>query len=335
MTAASTLLVGARGNGERPGGLYRLPSRGGEAQHIGGGGVVSAILAHPRLPLVYALAGAESEPGRLLVWRGDGEESVAFATGGVEPCSLDVSPDGRCLVVANYSSHAVALFTLGADGMPVDAPQVTTLTGSGPDPGRQEAAHPHHVQFTGADTVRVVDLGADRVRTLARIDGLPALVETAAEAVPVGCGPRHPTELAAGSLAISGELDSTVIWRTTSSGPWRSIASTGIRAEVRNYPSDIVAAPRHGLVYVGNRGNGTIGVIDTISETLVQEIRVPGTWPQHLLLTTGALHVAVTDADAVVAFTVHADGSLGEHPELIARVPRPSWLLLNTLLPVA
>jgi 6-phosphogluconolactonase len=84
---------------------------------------------------------------------------------GADPCHVALSPDGRALAVANYSSGTVALWKLDPrSGLPIGEAERIVHAGSGPNQERQAGAHAHWVGFApGAPLLHSVDLGADAV----------------------------------------------------------------------------------------------------------------------------------------------------------------------------
>lgn len=131
---------------------------------------------------------------------------------GTGPAHLAIDPEGRCVVVANYSGATFALLPIRADGGLGPASDTIVQTGSGPDPERQEAPHPHGVTFApGGDIIVTADLGIDRVQAF-RLDlARRALVPIGDAATTPGAGPRHVAFHPGGRLLyVINELDATV-----------------------------------------------------------------------------------------------------------------------------
>lgn len=117
------------------------------------------------------------------------------AVGSQSPCYINVSPDGRFVVTANYNGSTAAVFPVLSDGMLGQRSELIGFTGEGPVEGRQEKSHPHCIAFTPDGKYMLVnDLGADRIRQFAlKTDGdsLVAAVPDREVAVREGSGPRH------------------------------------------------------------------------------------------------------------------------------------------------
>lgn len=312
-------------------GLYRFAhvERGWQGSLLSVVDRLSALAWHPTLPVIYGVSG--SEVGRVHAWNVSGSTASTLTdaeSGGLEPCHVAVSPDGRRVVVTNYSSSNLMVWDVAADGSLVNAVALH-LTGSGRDPERQEAAHPHQAVFESGE-LRVVDLGTDAVRTF-DWTGSAELRLTGGSPVPAGTGPRHMVQLADGATAVSGELTSTLLVGDLASvGGWSVYPSTTVDTAdgVRNYPGDIRASRDGHLVYLANRGNDTIAtfrVVDTAA-ALVSEIDSGVTWPQHLAVVEDDLVVAGRGSSQVVALTL-VDGVPSSAPRVLFDCPGAAWIL--------
>lgn len=85
-------------------------------------------------------------------------------TTGADACHLAEAPGGSHLICANYSGGSIAVFPIREDRS-LDAPSfVIRHHGSGTDPDRQTAPHPHQIMpAPDGSRVYVPDLGIDRV----------------------------------------------------------------------------------------------------------------------------------------------------------------------------
>jgi 6-phosphogluconolactonase len=321
-------------------GLYRFSLRddGWSGTQLAAAPTLTSLARHPRLPVVYGTAGTSST-GTVLAWTVGPEAAPVLSSvpaGGTEPCHLSVDPQGRWLAVANYSSGSVAVWRLADDGSIGDREQLLELEliGTGSDPDRQEAAHPHQVVLDG-DLAYVPDLGADRIRVY-RCEGGPVsrLVREHELEVPAGTGPRHLVVLGNGRVAVSGELRSTILTGTVRDpdSPWHEAASTtrtfpAGEAPSRNYPGDITASPDHARAYLANRGHHTVSTfaVDGEAPRLVGELDTGVSWPQHLLLAGDELLVAGRESSNVVALALE-DG-VPVSSRFLFDCPGAAWLL--------
>jgi len=129
------------------------------------------------------------------------------STGGAAPCHLALSPDGRWLVTANYTSGSVSVHPVHGDGSLGARTDLVEHRGHhGPQADRQDGPHAHQVVFVDGGLL-VCDLGLDAVVGYHLDDG--RLTEVARSAMPAGSGPRHLV-LDGVTAYVLGELSSTV-----------------------------------------------------------------------------------------------------------------------------
>lgn len=259
------------------------------------------LAAHPTLPLVYGVSDA------VLTWRlGDGLEPVSRTPlNGTEGCHLACGADA--LHVAAYGSGSVHRFAL-ADGIPT-AETVLELRGSGPDPERQDAAHPHHVLPEG-DAVLVADLGSD---ALIELDAV-TLAERRRIALPPGSGPRHSLRVDSRTVAVTGELDASVM--LVRDGIMVAHRSVPRASDVRAYPSDLAIAD--GALVVAVRGSGILARFNPATLEPLGADASDGPWPQALAVENGVLWCANRDSDSATVY--------GPAPRIIP-IPRPTALI--------
>lgn len=278
----------------------------------------SFVIAHPRLPLLYAVL--ERDEGGVAVFadEADGPRLIAErSSGGSAPCHLAVDPEAAWLAVANYGDGTVSAFRLDADGMPEPRPLLFRHEGSGPDPDRQAGPHAHQAVFGPDGVLYVTDLGADLVRRF-----LPGMLPHPDGPVRLaaGSGPRHLVHHR-GHWYVAGELDGSVMvydenWRATGRVP----ASGSGR---RNHPSHIAISPDGRHLYVGNRGPDTVTTfaVDGPRLTPVAETPTGGSWPRHFAIAGDRLYVANQRSDAVTVLA------------LIDGIPKPTGHALRVGTP--
>lgn len=332
LAPGEALLVASRGQGAGHGlWRWRREAEGWQGVPVGHAPDLSSLAVHPALPVVYATAGGGE--GRIYAWRlsgSGGQEIGSGPSGGVEPAHLAVDPGGRMLVIANYQDSSLALQRLSKEGGLDGDPVIHPLSGSGPDPDRQEAAHPHQVLFRDDGAVVVLDLGADLLRVF-RLDVEEAALHPLREiAMPPGSGPRHAVFLTGGRMAVAGELGNSLL--VGAGDDWTIVPATGLerpgRARwERNYPGDIASGP-DGFVYLANRSLCTLASFRTDGPAvrLVGEIDTGVDWPQHLLVHRGAVLVAGWDSGRVVSHRLK-DG-LPAAPEVLFHCDGACWIAL-------
>jgi 6-phosphogluconolactonase len=273
----------------------------------------SFLAQHPRLPVLYA-ANELAPDGTVSAFTVGADYSLTplavQPTGGSDPAHLAVSPDGRHLLVANYSSGSVAVHPLAPDGAPGERTDLLDLVGKGPDPDRQAGPHAHMVRPDRGEWL-VADLGADRVWRcrLDQFSGRLTMRPPAVVAKP-GTGPRHLRHSADGALLLVGELSATLGWYRP--GPDGSLILQGdvaaSAAEGPNYPSEILTGRDGRFIYVANRGPNTVTAFAWDGEHAVPVAEVPtGEWPRHMTLLGDHLYVANQTSQSVTTFRIDPD----------------------------
>lgn len=209
------LLVGSYTQGERPG-LYayrfdtasgRLDARPWQQLRLDN---PSWLVVCPEQSHVYAVnengPGARDPVGRASALSLDGQHRLTLrnqvSTLGQHPTHASLSPDGRYLLVANYSVAAdpggtLAVLPIAGDGTLQPVTQLSSYQASQVDRERQRSAHIHSVNFApDGKTAYVADLGGDRVyayRYAPQANAEQPLqpAKTPFLALPPGSGPRH------------------------------------------------------------------------------------------------------------------------------------------------
>lgn len=252
---------------------------------------------------------------------------------GRNPVHLEMSCDGRCLVVASYATGSLSVLPLLADGSLGAVSSRLVLRGRpGPHRTEQNGSHPHHLpRWPGTDLFVVPDKGLDRVHVV-RLgpDGMLGLV---GESVARSCsGPRHAAFDPAGRRVwVANELDSTV----TAHGFDVGTATLRAQRTVGVLPEDFsgesraagIAATRD-TVYVSNRGHDSVTLLqlDRESGAVVGRRWQPtlGITPRFLSLTPdgSCLIVANEGSDTIVRWRVRDDGSLADG-RVVARTGSP------------
>jgi 6-phosphogluconolactonase len=277
----------------------------------------SFLAQHPTLPILYAVNELDAD-GTVSAFTVAGDGGLTplsvQSTGGSDPAHLSVTPDGRFLLVANYSSGSVAVLPLDPEGTPGERSDLLDLAGSGPDAERQEGPHAHMV-LPDRDGVLIADLGTDRVWR-ARLDPVSGRLGMLAPAVTAkpGTGPRHLRLAPHGTMLLVGELAGNLSWyRPAADGSLELAGEVASSTQTGpNYPSEITMGPDGRFVYVANRGPNTVAVFDWDGEraTPVAEIPTGGDWPRHMILFGDHLYVANQLSHSVTTFRIDADSGV-------------------------
>ncbi len=199
-------------------------------------------------------------------------ELNAVSTKGAGPCHLKCSPDGKALVVANYSAGSTATYTIASDGRLSEAVSVTQHEGSGPNQQRQKGPHAHGVamwRYKGKLLTYIADLGLDKVLAFeldtATAKLSPWQAQPAVSLAP-GCGPRHIAVHPRAPLAfVINEMGSTLtsfridpktsLWTQADSQSTLPKGFTG-----QNDTAELAVHPNGRFVYGSNRGHDSIAV---------------------------------------------------------------------------
>lgn len=297
------------------------------------------LAVHPDRETLYTVErvdGGQVSAYRIDADTGDLSRLNSRSSEGEAPCYVSVDAAGRYAFVANYRGGTVAMYPIGADGRLGEATDVVHHEGSGRDPARQAAPHPHSIVPDPADRFCYApDLGTDRIE-IYRPDAESGTLRTA-EAGPVttreGAGPRHIAFHPAESICyVVNELDSTVsaFERDGETGALTAIdrASTlPPSVDADNEPADVHVHPSGRWVYASNRGHDSIAVfaVDRANGHLEPVAHEPtrGETPRDIALAPdGELLLAANQhGDSVVVFAIRDDGQLEARAELA--VPKP------------
>lgn len=259
------------------------------------------------------------------------------ATHGTDPCHLAVVPDGRHLVVANYSSGHVTVLPIRADGSLGDATQVIAHAGASVDPVRQTGPHPHQIVFDAAGTrVFVAELGLDRI-VVYRFD--PATGRLGPDdppyvAGPPGAGPRQIV-LAPGAATayVLNELASSVsvLAYDARSGRLayeRTLSTLPEQFTRRSTCAEVQLGRSGRFLYASNRGHDSLAVFSIAAGgdlARLGHVATGGAIPRCFDLDPAGelLAVANQDSDSVVMFRIdQASGALTP-TGAVARVGTP------------
>lgn len=262
-------------------------------------------------------------------------------SGGRGPCHVCVTPDGRYVATANYSSGSIALLPVKPDGSLTSPTMVIQHTGSSVNPKRQEGPHAHSVNFDPAGRfLFAADLGIDQVK-IYRLDPATDSVhanDPAHATVQPGAGPRHLafhpggrfvyviTEMGNTMTVFSCDPDAGALRevQTTSTLPAGYTDKT-FAAEVRMHPSGK-------FLYGSNRGHDSIAIfkIDEASGMLTPIGHEPtgGKIPRNFNIDPSGqwLLAANQDSDNVVLYHINENGTLSRTGE-ITGISKPVCVL--------
>jgi 6-phosphogluconolactonase len=303
------------------------------------------ILAHPRLPVLYAVDDQKTGPGKVVAYAVDRVSGTLAligetASGGEGTTFLSLDLPSQTLLAASFGSATASSITLKADGSPGALVSALKAAGSGPHK-RQASAHAHAALTDPSGRwVLVPDLGADRVFVYGFDRATHALApEDAARprslALPPGSGPRHLVFGADGRYAyLLSELTAqlTVLRWDANQGrlaPVQTLATSSEGFAGARSGAELGLGRDGRFLYVADRGEGTLLVyrVDAgMGElALVQRIPSGGDKPWGFAIDPSGrwLTVANQGSGSVNLFGIDAaSGKLADSGQSVA-VPAP------------
>jgi 6-phosphogluconolactonase len=236
-------------------------------------------------------------------------------TKGADPCHVVLDHTGQTAWVANYSGGSVAVFNV-EEGRLGDTAYFEQFHGTGPNKGRQEAAHAHSTTISRDNRWAVVsDLGSDRLYVY-QIFPSPRGVKAAKPAfvsAPAGAGPRHATFSRDGRFLYSvNEMASSVSTYSfdTAAGSLKLLHTVpalpaGFKGE--NTAAEVRVDADGRFLYSSNRGHDSISIFSLKTPDrphLIGHAPAGGKAPRNFNLDpTGKwLLVANQDSDNIVVY---------------------------------
>ncbi len=314
------------------------------AAEIGSAGFLAL---HPDGRKLYATATFPGGAGAAAYHvRADGalEPINTSSSGDGGAAHIAVHPSGRFLVTAQYGGGSVALFPLDPEGRLGLAKVTEHGPGSGVDPRRQAAAHPHYCGFSPDGRFALVpDLGMDGI-VIYRINQAALTLERHGFAASVpGGGPRHMRFSPDGRfIYLLNELALSVTsfaW-DPDAGTARQLATVAALSEEAkagedfNSAAEILVHPSGRFLYSSNRGHDTVTVYRanpaTAALQVIQVQPVRGAFPRNIALAPGArwLLAAGADSNTVAVHRVNQEtGELTYQTKGVINVPAPICIL--------
>ena len=227
------------------------------------------------------------------------------ATEGYHPAHVSVSPDGKYVVAANYTSGSLSIFTVRDDGGLDKMIQLIQHEGGGADTARQKGPHAHSSQFTKDGKLLIAaDLGTNKVYFYQLAgDGLKFIPATQATIdMEPGSGPRHFDFSPDGQfIYVMNEMKATVSVLKKEGDRYELIQTVSALPdgyEGFHSGADIHVSSDGRFVYSSNRGHNSIAVFrrDVDGEiALLENVPVEGNWPRNLVLSPDGGYMLVAN----------------------------------------
>ena len=316
--------------------IFALNKKTGHLQYLGAaaaGAIPSYLRLSPDRRFLYAvneITDFEGKPtGTVSAFRVDsvsGRLSLInrVETHGRAPCYLDVSANGRFVLVNNYLDGTAVSVAVRPDGELGKVVSIVRQTGSGPNKKRQEGPPVHPINLAPLNPFAVTaDLGTDLL-TVYRFDStlgvLTPLPGKTAHTAP-GAGPRHLVFSADGRrVYVANELNNTVECfnfnpETGDLQRFQTITAVPPDFSGTNYPADIHLSPDGKFLYVSNRGAESLAIFSVDSQigqlTFLTTQPVHGSWPRNFILSPDGKFVLVANQKSRALAIFHRNPSTG------------------------
>lgn len=233
-------------------------------------------------------------------------------TQGGAPCYINITPDGKSVITANYMGANISLIPLDSSGRLTENVKTIAFTGEGEIKNRQDQPHLHCVEFTpDGKHLLANDLGTDKIHVFplnsdGKLDekaGFDINLEPAS-------GPRHICFSKDGRFAylineISGKV-TTLSYDGKSLTPIQYIEADTVNAQGS---ADIHLSPDGKFLYASNRLKADgIAVFSVNQETgLLAKVgyQLTGIHPRNFVITPDGkyLLVACRDSNLIQIFS--------------------------------
>lgn len=227
---------------------------------------------------------------------------------GDHPAHVTIDEDGQWVLSVTYSGAQVTVHPLLADGSLGDMTDSKRHKGSGADPERQDAAHPHSIfQLPGTNRFFVSDLGMDAIVRY-RLDlHTGKLEQEAVIKTAPGAGPRHLAFHPSSPFAYGvNELDSTVSVYSLEDKRLAEIQKLPTLPEEfagDNTAAEIAVSSDGRFVYASNRGHDSIAVFQADDGVLkiIGHVEAGGAGPRHFTLVNNTWLVVAHEKSGTIA----------------------------------
>ncbi len=267
-------------------------------------------------------------------------------TVGTIPCHLCVDSTTKHVVLANYGSGSLVVYSIRDDGGLGEISDFVQHEGSSINSERQQGPHAHSVTIDPRNRfIYAADLGLDKLFTYELDIAQGKLTKAASPNVLLaqGAGPRHLDIHPDGKRAyVINELDSTITSLTLDPAtgaldPVQTLPTVPEGFADMSHCADVHVSPSGRFVYGSNRGHDSITVFAIDQATgelsLVGHESTLGRTPRNFAIdpTGTILLVANQDSDSIVTFRVDPQTGKLASSGYVTEVPRPVCVRLAPL----
>ena len=226
-------------------------------------------------------------------------------TQGGAPCYINITPDGKTVITANYMGANISLIPLETSGRLSENVSTIDFTGEGEMKNRQDQPHLHCVEFTPDGKYLVAnDLGTDKIHVFPLdSDGKPDEKASFDVNLESASGPRHLCFSKDGRFAylineISGKV-TTLSYDGKVLTPVQYIEADTVNAQGS---ADIHLSPDGKFLYASNRLKADgIAIFSVNQETgLLTKVgyQLTGIHPRNFVMTTDGKYLLVACRDS-------------------------------------
>ena len=267
-------------------------------------------------------------------------ELDTIGAAGAGPAYVHLDRSGRFLLLANYVGGNIVVYPRLKNGQLGEPTATIQHTGSGPNPDRQEAPHPHAiVPSLDNQFLLVPDLGLDLIKVYAFNDETGTLdpQPTLDTPVPPGSGPRHLVFHPSGNYAYASlEMSSQVAAFRYANGKlelintYRTLPDT-FQGESTTAELRITQDGR--FLYVANRGHDSLAAftIDPNSgePTRIQTISTQGRTPRNFGIDPSDRFIVAGNQDSHTMLSYRIDEQTGKLTPTGKQIATPSPVLFH------
>lgn len=293
----------------------------------------SFLAAHPRLPLLYAVAEFD---GTVQAYRRTGEtrlESVGMPwPAGSAACHIFVDPHCRFLIVTCWGDGAVLFYELDTAGQIVSRASAAPATDPYPGADRQSRAHASALLPDGR--VLTTDLGYDVLRVW-HVEAGEGLILEQELSLGEGVGPRHLAVHPSGHVYVVTEYSIEVLVIGQDAGERFEvidrIPATAAGAQPTDAAAEISLNDAGTRVYATVRGSNRLSTFEVQQVgarlQLIGDVDCGGNWPRHHLQLDNWLFVANQLSNEVSVFSLDASSGLPSTPLGSIPIGTPTCLI--------